>query len=113
MTLEQEQQAADLGAFLEYCIGFALNSDTVFMQFIEQIRQIGPEHVILSTDLGQPNNPSHAEGLRTFVERAKVVGNTQAEIDTMLKNQSGHFSGLVAIISFAVHRKVPSLSHAD
>jgi hypothetical protein len=94
MTLEQEQQAAELGAFLEYCIGFALNSDAVFMQFVEQIRQLGPEHVILSTDLGQPGNPSHAEGLRMFVEKAKAAGITQAELDIMLKTNPATLLGL-------------------
>jgi hypothetical protein len=94
MTLEQEQKAAELGAFLEYCIGFALNSDTVFMQFVEQIRQLGPEHVILSTDLGQPGNPSHAEGLRMFVERAKAAGITQAQLDIMLKTNPATLLGL-------------------
>lgn len=94
MTLAQEQRAADLGAFLEYCIGFALNSEAVFNQFIEQIRQLGPEHVILSTDLGQPNNPSHADGLRMFVEKALAAGITQAQLDVMLKTNPARLLGL-------------------
>lgn len=94
MTLEQEQRAAELGAFLEYCIGFALNSDTVFTQFIGQIQQLGPEHVILSTDLGQPGNPTHADGLRMFVERALAAGLTQAQLDIMLKTNPAALLGL-------------------
>ena len=83
-----------MGAYLEYCIGFALNSDAVFMQFIDQIRQLGPEHVILSTDLGQPGNPSHTEGLREFVARALAAGFTRADLDTMLKTNPATLLGM-------------------
>jgi predicted peroxiredoxin len=36
--------------------------------FTEQIRQIGAEHIILSTDLGQMHNPLPAEGFRIMIQ---------------------------------------------
>jgi predicted TIM-barrel fold metal-dependent hydrolase len=66
----------------------------VFKQFIERIQQLGAEHVILSTDLGQPGNPSHTEGLREFVARALAAGITQADLDMMLKTNPAMLLGL-------------------
>ena len=85
MSVEQEKEAAAMGAFLEYAIGFALNDEQTLRTYIERMREIGVEHVIVSTDLGQPNNPSHTEGLRRFVAAATAAGMTQRELDQVLK----------------------------
>lgn len=94
MTLAQQQEAAALGAWLEYAVGFALNSERVFSEFIAAIAALGADHVILSTDLGQPNNPGHVEGLQRFVQQALAAGVTQAELDRMLKANPARLLGL-------------------
>jgi hypothetical protein len=94
MTIEQQQEAAARGARLEYCVGFALGSDEAFDEFVEQIKDVGAEHVILSSDLGQPGNPSHVEGLTRFVERARAAGFNDSELDQMLRQNPARLLGL-------------------
>lgn len=94
MSLEQEKEAASMGAYLEYAIGFALNNTDTLRSYISRIRELGAEHVIISTDLGQPNNPSHTEGLRRFVVAATAAGLTQQELDLMLKTNPARLLGI-------------------
>jgi hypothetical protein len=58
------------------------------------IREIGPEHCILSSDLGQAGNPLHPDGLAEFFEGLKKNGLTQAEIDLMSKANPAKALGL-------------------
>jgi hypothetical protein len=94
MSMEQQKEAAALGAYIEYAIGFVLKSDEALAQYVADIKELGPEHVVLSTDLGQPNNPSHTEGLKQFVAKALAAGLTQQELDLMLKRNPAAFLGL-------------------
>ena len=46
--------------------------------FAEAIRAIGVEHCILSTDLGQPNNPLPPDGFGGFLVALRQQGFTHA-----------------------------------
>jgi predicted metal-dependent phosphotriesterase family hydrolase len=50
--------------------------------------------VILSSDLGQPMNPLHTDGLAAFFELLRQQGFSQAEIDTMSKTNPARALGL-------------------
>jgi len=94
MTAEIQREAGRLGALLEYPISLALGDDERFDQFVAQLREVGPENVALSTDLGQPGNPVHADGLNVIVGRLMEAGITQTEIDVMTKRNPARFLGL-------------------
>jgi len=94
MTAETQREAGRLGALLEYPISLALGGDERFDQFVAQLREVGPENVALSTDLGQPGNPVHADGLNVIVGRLMEAGITQTEIDVMTKRNPAWFLGL-------------------
>ncbi len=101
MSVEQQKQAAQLGAFLEYPFNPLLppNPDwpggtATIEEYAQAIRDIGPEHVILSSDLGQPLNPIHTDGLLAFFAKLREHGFTQAEIDRMAKQNPARFLGL-------------------
>jgi hypothetical protein len=49
----------------------------------ERIRAVGPEHSFLSTDLGQPDNPSIEDGLPLMADLLLEGGFTEEEIVTM------------------------------
>ena len=57
------------------------------------VRVLGPEHVILSSDLGQAGNPLHPDGLAAFFEALRREGFTQAEIDRMSKTNPATLMG--------------------
>jgi hypothetical protein len=65
-----------------------------FDEFAAQIRAVGPENVVLTTDLGQVGNPFHADGLRMIFPRLAAAGFSQAEIDTVTKHNPAGLIGL-------------------
>ncbi|MBV9742421.1 MAG: hypothetical protein JO099_01545, partial [Acidobacteriia bacterium] len=58
------------------------------------IRAVGPRSCILSSDLGQPGNPLHPDGLAAFFEALRQQGFSQAEIDIMSKTNPARVLGL-------------------
>jgi hypothetical protein len=61
---------------------------------IAQIRAVGPEHVVLSTDLGQPLRPTPADGLVGYIGQLRDAGFSDAELDLMTKQNPARFLGL-------------------
>ncbi len=95
MTNETQREAARLGALLEYPLALALGGDEeTFERFVAQIREVGPENVVLSTDLGQAGNPVHTDGFTVSIPRLIEAGMTQTEIDVMTKRNPARFLGL-------------------
>jgi hypothetical protein len=87
MTIAQMQEAAKLGAYIEFVynglIGGSKQFD--FADYAKAIREVGVEHCILSSDMGQPTNPLHPDGLILFFDGLKKQGFSQADIDRMSK----------------------------
>jgi len=94
MDLEMQREAARLGALLEYPIALALDGSEAFDAFVSLVRGVGPESVVLSTDLGQVGNPVHTDGLMAFLPAVRSADFTQAEIDVMTKDNPARFLGL-------------------
>jgi hypothetical protein len=61
---------------------------------VEALHTIGAEHFIMSSDLGQPNNPPHAEGLREFIAKLQAGGATDHEIELITRKNPAHLIGL-------------------
>jgi hypothetical protein len=83
MSIPEMQEAAKLGAYLEF-VYVKPGSDEAAAH-VNAIRAVGPEHCILSSDLGQANNPLHPDGLLAFYRYLMQQGFTEAEIDRMAK----------------------------
>ena len=89
MSIAQMKEAAQLGAYIELVYG-RMNA----AQWAQAIREVGPEHIILSTDLGQPNNPLHPDGMIAYFEALRKEGITEAQIDRMAKVNPAKALGL-------------------
>lgn len=50
------------------------------------IAETGAEHTVLSTDLGQPETPPPADGLRLYAERLRSTGFSVDQIRTMMQS---------------------------
>jgi len=98
MTVEQQKEVARLGAWLEYDYGHLLPPAGAgrrsFADFARDIRAVGPEHCILSSDLGQADNPVHTTGWKAYLEGLLKAGLRQEEIDTMARRNPARFLGL-------------------
>jgi len=96
MTVAQMQEAAALGARLEFVYNALIgpNKEFTFADYAKAIRAVGVEHCILSSDLGQAGNPLHPDGLTTFFAGLKSAGFQAAEIDRMSKDNPAKALGL-------------------
>jgi hypothetical protein len=96
MTIPQMQEATREGAFIEIDYGGLLGAKPEFQigDYVKTIRQIGPQFCILSSDLGQPGNPLHPDGLSAFYDALRKQGISQADIDLMAKTNSARALGL-------------------
>jgi hypothetical protein len=96
MNVEQMRQAAELGAFLEFAGGRPTGPEAAerMARFGDAIRAIGVEHAVLSTDLGQPNNPLPPDGFGAFLGALRQQGFSSREIDRMAKENPARLLGL-------------------
>jgi hypothetical protein len=102
MSVAQMQEAAKLGAYLEFTYA-VLIPQTVPMprpaaydihELAAAIRAVGPDHCILSSDLGQRGSPLHPDGLAAFFQALRGQGFTEAEINRMAKKNPADLLGL-------------------
>lgn len=96
LTVEQAQQAGRLGVFIEFVSGTLANATAQARidRIADDIRKVGVEHAILSSDLGQGGNPLPADGYATFMEALRRKGFTDQEIDRMAKQNPAKLLGL-------------------
>jgi hypothetical protein len=96
MTIAQMKEAAGLGAYIEFVYNGLIGPGKMFdvVEYVQAIRQVGPEHCILASDLGQTGNPLHTDGLLAFFESLKQHGITSAEIGLMSRLNPAKALGL-------------------
>ena len=99
MSIPEMQEAVKLGAVLEFCANQVLPTVPAETRinvedFVKAIRAVGPEHCILSSDLGQPVNPVHTEGWKIFLDMLRKAGITEVEIDVMARRNPARLLGL-------------------
>jgi hypothetical protein len=101
MNMAQMKQAVEMGAYLEMVTAFTRREETI-REYVEAIREIGPEHVIVSSDKGQGRGPeghdapgvSHTAGLAEAAQILRRNGFTEAELDLMFKTNPARLLGL-------------------
>jgi hypothetical protein len=101
MSVEQMKEAAALGAYLEFVTAFTRQEATI-KEYVEAIREIGPQFCIVSSDKGQGRgeeghdgpNVSHTEGLAVAAQILRSHGFSEAELDLMFKSNPARLLGL-------------------
>lgn len=83
-TLEQQVEAVRLGAMVEHCFFTTYYDRTPIEEISRQIRAVGCENVLLTTDFGQPESPCFDEGLSRYAHLLLVQGFTEKELRQML-----------------------------
>ncbi|HXR35212.1 MAG TPA: DUF6282 family protein [Candidatus Binataceae bacterium] len=96
MTIPQMKEAAGLGAYIEFVYNGLIGPGKMFdmAEYAQAIRQVGPDHCILASDLGQVGNPLHPDGLLAFFQGLKAQGLTNAEIGRMSRTNPAKALGL-------------------
>ncbi|MFA7248025.1 MAG: DUF6282 family protein [Dehalococcoidia bacterium] len=87
IPLAVQQELASLGAFVEQAgtNSFRAGGDEAAAAMIADVRAVGPERVILSTDLGQATNPPAPAGFGSWMERFLDAGFSNAQVRRMVQ----------------------------
>jgi len=96
MSVAGMRAAAAEGAFLEFVYNGLVGAgkSSTPRQYADAIRQVGASHCILASDLGQPGNPLHPDGLAAFFRALIAEGIPEADIATMSKVNPARALGL-------------------
>lgn len=80
----EQYELAERGAIIEHCFTTTYTNKAPWQLLFANVAAVGPEHVILSSDLGQPSNPPVSLGLASYAQRFLDAGFSAANIRTML-----------------------------
>jgi Family of unknown function (DUF6282) len=105
-TIPQMQEVASLGGLMEHAFVGTIIGPTSLVPglrgwaniplpaYVEAIKQVGAQHFVLSTDLGQAENPIHHVGYKLFVLELIQAGVAREEIDAMARQNPARLLGL-------------------
>ena len=106
LSLEQAKQVAAMGAKIEICYLQFMTGPQAQYQWMthwervdakavaQAVKDIGAEHLVLSTDLGQQGMMTPPDGIENQIAAVKAAGVSQADIDTMMKRNPAQLLGL-------------------
>ncbi len=107
MSMAKMKEAVRMGALIEIVLsgeGFTgggtkvINAENPVMDYgpqkLADIRELGPENIVISTDLGQPGRVNYAQAFQMALAVLAKSGFTQGEIDRMTKQNPARLLGL-------------------
>ncbi len=106
MSIEEMQQAALMGAYLELAYLNHLMGPDAHLDWMRRWQQVslakmadaidavGAEHFVLSSDLGQIGNPIHSDGFKVMVTGLTNEGIGEEELDLMMRRNPAKLLGL-------------------
>jgi hypothetical protein len=97
LNVEDQLALAERGALLERCFTTPHTGKVQWERWLENIRATGPEHSVLSTDLGQVFNPPVEDGMALMVDRLLAAGFHEQEVHTMAVVNSRRVAGATAL----------------
>jgi hypothetical protein len=96
LPLETQKWMTKKGAYLELCynsLSPAWRSASID-DVVKVVREVGPEHYVIASDLGQINNPAPPEGIRIYISALLERGFDPEEIRVMVKDNPEKILGL-------------------
>jgi hypothetical protein len=106
LSMEQAREVAQMGAYIEYCFIQSMTGPDAQHSWMKHwtrvtlkdvakvIGEIGAEHVVLSTDLGQHSMMAHPDGMEDMISGLLKEGVSQADMDLMVKKNPARLLGL-------------------
>ena len=93
-TIDQMRQLASAGAVMELDWLAVHGGSCSVQDYVQAIREVGAKHYLISSDFGQAGNPSHVDGLRTFIGALRAAGVSDDEVDLMARRNPARLLGL-------------------
>jgi alkanesulfonate monooxygenase SsuD/methylene tetrahydromethanopterin reductase-like flavin-dependent oxidoreductase (luciferase family) len=83
LAVDDQRALAERGALLERCFTTPHTEKVTWERWLENIRAVGPQYSVLSTDLGQVFNPPVEDGMALMVDRLIGAGFEEEEVYVM------------------------------
>ena len=93
-SLEQMKEMASTGALMEIDWLAVHNGGRTITDYAEVIGEIGAEHFVMSSDLGQADTPLHHEGWELYIRAMQEAGLSAVEINRMARANPAFLLGL-------------------
>jgi microsomal dipeptidase-like Zn-dependent dipeptidase len=106
LSMAQMKELTALGAYVELDFVNHLMGEQAHLPWMRHwkrvslkemagaIRELGAEHVVMATDLGQVGNPTHPDGLALMLQGLKQEGVSDADLDLMMRKNPARLLGL-------------------
>ena len=92
MTDVQLKEAIAMGAFVEVVTNGITAANATAK--IDRIRVLGPEHIIIASDVGLLGTPLHPDSLAFFAKALRAAGFAERQLDAMYKDNPATALGL-------------------
>jgi Family of unknown function (DUF6282) len=93
LSLPDQQALAARGCYLERCWTTPFTGKYDWAQMVANIRATGAGRTLISSDLGQPDNPPVEDGLALMADALRQAGFGEADITTMIVTNSRVIGG--------------------
>jgi microsomal dipeptidase-like Zn-dependent dipeptidase len=106
LSWEQAKQVTAMGAYIEICYLQFMTGPSAQYKWMthwdkvdanvvaKAVQEIGADHIVLSTDLGQQGMMTPPDGIENEVAAVKAAGVSQGDIDKMMKKNPAKLLGL-------------------
>jgi Family of unknown function (DUF6282) len=93
LGIEDQLELARRGALLERCFTTPHTGKCTWERWLEASRAVGAEQTVLSSDLGQVDNPPVEDGLALMADRLLGAGFSEDEVTTMAVRNTRRLAG--------------------
>jgi Family of unknown function (DUF6282) len=93
LSIADQQALAERGALLERCFTTPHTGKASWELICRASREVGPEHTVWSSDLGQRFNPPVEDGLALMAERFLAAGFSEEEVVMMAVTNTRRLAG--------------------
>ncbi len=93
-TVQEQKELIAYGAYVEHCYTTYATGKVEYEVIAQQIREVGSEHVVLGTDLGQPTGIFPDEGLLEFSKALLASGFSEKEVRRMNGDNPRSLTGI-------------------
>ena len=92
-TIEEQKELAKYGAVMEHCYTTWATNKIDFSVSLGQIKALGPDNVIISTDLGQKTSIYPDQGMEKYIERLLEAGIAENDVRKMIVSNQRRLLG--------------------
>lgn len=92
-SIEDQLRLVKLGATIEHCYTSPDEGHIDYAEVFEQVRRVGVENVLLSSDLGKKTGIFPDDGLRNFVQKFLEDGFSEDDLRAMLADKPAWLVG--------------------